>query len=70
MALQLQVVVIAKEVLIPLDGLLSLLYLVIDERTGYLASDTGGADNQPLVVLLQLAAVGTRAHVIALGPRP
>ena len=67
-ALQLQVVVVAEEVLIPLDGLLGLVVALGHNLFGHLAAQAGGADDESLVVFLQLAPVGAGAHVVADGP--
>ena len=68
MTLQLQIVVLAKEILVPAHGFLGFFQLVVDNLFGNLATDTGRADNKSLMILLQFAAVGTRAHVVAFGP--
>ena len=68
-ALQLQVVVFAEEVLVPLDGFFRLVQAVGHDFLGHLAAQAGGADNEALVVLLQVVAVGAGAHILADGPR-
>ena len=66
--LQLQVIVVPEDTLVPLHGLLRFRKLSGTYLAGHLATQTGGADNQPFVVFLQLDPVGTRTHVVALGP--
>ena len=67
-ALQLQIEIISKKILIPADSLFGLIQLVVDNLFRDLAADTGRADNQSFVVLLQFIAVGTRTHIVAHSP--
>ena len=68
MTLQFEVIVVAKEILIPLDGLLGLVQLVIDQGTGHLTGNASRADNQPLVILFEFTPVGTGTHIVPFGP--
>ena len=68
MTLQLQIKVVAKEVLIPADGFLGLLIQVVGNLLGNFTTQAGGADNQPFVILLQFVSIGTRTHIITLRP--
>ena len=67
--LELQIVVVAEDPLVPEDRLLGLLHVVGRDRARHFARQTGRAADQSLVVLLDLHAVRTWAHVEALGPR-
>ena len=68
MALQLQVVVVAPEPLVPLDGLTRPSDVALQDLGRHLTSDTGGAHDQVLVVFLQLMTVCTRTTVEAIDP--
>ena len=67
--LQLQVVVLSKEILVPQNRLLSLLETLLGDESWNLATKTSRGAYQPFVVLLQLLAVGTRTVVETIGPR-
>ena len=67
--LQFEVIVVAEEFFVPQDRLLGLLHVVGRNRAGHLARQAGRTADQPLVVFLQLDAVGTRTHVESFGPR-
>ena len=67
-ALQFKIIVVTKHTLEPLDGLARLVHLSSHDELRYLATQAGRAANQPLVVLLQLAVVGTGVVIHALGP--
>ena len=69
MALQLQIVVVTEEVVIPFDGLTGSGDVVFQYLGRYLTGNTGRADHQPLVVFLQVFAVGTGTHIVAVNPR-
>ena len=68
MALDLEVVVLAKDVLVPQDGFLSPLDIAIEDAAWHLAGDAGRADDQSLVVFFQLMMVGTRSRIETLDP--
>ena len=68
-ALQFQVVVVTKYTMIPLHSLTSTLNVAIKNLLGHLAGYTCRADNQALMVFLQVLTVGTRTHIIAVNPR-
>ena len=68
MALQLQVVVVAKHALVPLYGLAGSLDVALENLVGHLAGDAGRAHDEALVVALQLVVVGTRTHVESVYP--
>lgn len=67
--LELEVIVVAEDPLVPADRLFGPLHVVGRDGAGHLAGQAGRTADQPLVVFLNLGAVGTRAHVEALGPR-
>ena len=67
MHLQLEVVVVAKEVLIPQCRLLRLFELLLADKAWNLTTDTCRAAHDTLVVLLQLNTVGTWTSVETLG---
>ena len=67
--LQFEVVVVAEDPLVPADRLLGLLQITGRDGARHLARQTGRAADQPLVVLLDLGAVGARTHVETVGPR-
>ena len=69
MPLQLEIIVVAEYTLVPLHGLLGPLDVALQDFCGHLACYTCRADNQPLVVRLEVGAVGTGAHVEAVNPR-
>ena len=69
MALQLQVVVVAKHAVIPLHGLTCSGHVAIQYLLGHLAGNAGRAHDESLVIALQVFAVGTRTHVVAVHPR-
>ena len=66
--LQLQVVVVAEHAFVPLHGLLSRVKPSDPNHAGHFPAQTGGADDESLVVFFQFDAVGARAHVVAFGP--
>ena len=67
-ALQLEVVVVAEHAVVPLNGLAGSGDVALKDFLGYLASDAGRADDESLVVTLEIGAVGTRTHVVAVYP--
>ena len=68
-ALQLEIVVIAKHVLEPLDGLACLVHLSAHDELRNLATQASRTTDDALVILLELAVIGAGVHVFALGPR-
>ena len=69
-SLQLEIIVVAKDAPIPLHGLAGTVDVAVEDFLGHLAGDACRADDEPLVVALQVFAVGTRTHVIAVHPCP
>ena len=67
--LQLQIVILSKDLLIPAHGLLGTLHILLQNTTRNLATQAGRTADQPLMVAFQLVAVRTRTHVIAIRPR-
>ena len=67
-ALQLQVVVVAENPLEPQDGLLGSRQVARQYFAGNLATQTGRADDEPLVIFLEFVLVGTGTRVETLGP--
>ena len=67
-ALQLQVVVVAPDVVEPLDGLLCSCQVAVLNLLGHFAADAGGADDESFVELCQVLVVGARTHVEAIDP--
>ena len=67
-ALQLQVVVVAKHVVVPLDSLAGARHVAVEDLLGHFAGNAGRTDHQSLVVSLQVFAVGTWTHVVAVHP--
>ena len=70
MALQLQIVVVAKHAVIPLAGLAGSFDIAFDDLRGHLAGNAGRADNKILMVFLQVGAVGAWTVVVAVYPGP
>ena len=68
-ALELQIVVVAEEVVIPLCGLSRALQVSVEDLAWHLARYTGRADDQSLVVALQVGPVRARLVVVAVHPR-
>ena len=68
-ALQLQVVVVAKDAMVPLDGLAGSCDVAVENLLGHLAGNACRTDDEPFVVALQVFTVGTRTHVVAIHPR-
>ena len=67
-ALQLEVVVVAKHTLIPLQSLSRSSHIALQYLRRHLAGNTCRAHNKVLVILLKVFAVGTWAHIIAVYP--
>ena len=68
-ALELEVIVVAKHAMIPLTRLAGSLDVAMQNLGGYLAGDTCRADDEVFVVALEVGAVGTRTIVVAICPR-
>ena len=68
-SLEFYVVVIAKDVFEPTHRFFSPLNVALHNLLRYLATQTGGADNQVFVKLLQIFVVRTRTHIEAVHPR-
>ena len=69
MALQFQIIVVAENAMIPFDGFTRAGYITLQNLMRHLARNTCRTNHQPLVVFLQVFAVGTRTHIIAIYPR-
>ena len=69
-ALQLQVIIVAKNTMIPLRCFTCALDVVPQNLARNFARDTRRTNNQSLVIGLQVFAVGSGAHIIAVYPRP
>ena len=61
MALQLEIVVITKDPVVPTGSFLGALYVAFEYLGRHLAGNTRRADDQILVVFLQVVAVGTKS---------
>ena len=68
MALQLKIVVVAKQIVIPLHGLTGTGHIALQNLGRHFACNAGRADNQSLVVALQVGTVGTGTHVVTVHP--
>ena len=68
-ALQLQIVVVAPQPFVPLDGLTRPGNVALQDFRRHLTSDTGRTDNQVFMILLQIYAVCTRTAVETIHPR-
>ena len=69
MALQLQVIVVAKHPVIPLYSLTGSCDIVIQYFLGHLSGNTCRADDQTFMKLLQVSTVGAGTHIVAVDPR-
>ena len=67
-ALQLEIVVVAKHPVIPLAGLTRSLYVAMDNLRRHLTGNTGRAHDEVLMIFLQVGTVGTRTIVVAVHP--
>ena len=67
--LKLEVVILAKEILVPQNRLLGLLETIVLNESRNLATKTSRCAYKTFVVLLQLTTVGTRTVVESVGPR-
>ena len=68
-ALQLDVVVLAEHPVIPFYRLACSGNVIVEDFVRHLATETRRADNQSLVILLQILAVGTWSHIETVYPR-
>ena len=68
MTLELEIIVIAKKTMIPLYRLTGSSDITLQNLMRHLAGDTGRADNQSLMVSLQIGTICTRPHIIAVHP--
>ena len=68
MALQLKVIVVAEEVVVPLHRLAGTVEVALHNLLRHLAAEAGRADDEALVVFLEVVAVGARTVVIAVHP--
>ena len=69
MALKLQIIVVAPEPLMPLDGFTCPGYIATKDLCRHLACNTGRTDNQVFMILLQFCPVSTRSVIKAVYPR-
>ena len=67
-ALQLQIIVISEDALMPFDRLTGPSNITFKNLGRHLTSDTCGTDNQTLMILLQLLMVCTRTVIEAVHP--
>ena len=68
-ALQLQIVVVAKYSFMPLNGFAGAGNVAVQYLLGHFASNTCRADDEALMVLLQILAVSTWTHIETVHPR-
>ena len=68
MALQFQIIVVAKEVVIPLHCLAGTLDVVVDNLLGHLATNTCRTDNKSLMIALKVGTVGARPTIESVNP--
>ena len=66
--LQLEVVVVAPDVVEPFDGLLCSCYVAVLYLPWHFATDAGGADDKAFVEQLKVFMVGAGSHVEAVDP--
>ena len=69
MPLQLQVVILSPDAMIPLYRLARSGEVVVQNLRRHLPGNACRADDEPLVKLFEVFAVGARAMVEAVGPR-
>ena len=69
MALKLQVIVVAENTMIPLDGLACTSNVVLQYLPGHLARNTSRANNQAFMIFLQINTIGTRTLIETIHPR-
>ena len=69
MALQLQIIVITENTLVPLDGLTGTGDVTLQNLVRHLASYTGRTHDQSFVIAFQVGTVGARSHVETVNPR-
>ncbi len=67
-ALEFEVVVVAKHVFEPPHALLGLFEFALQYILWHFAAQTGGADNEPLTELFEVLVVGARTHIEAVDP--
>ena len=68
MALQFQIVVVAKDVVIPFYGLAGTCHVAIQYFLGDLAGYAGRTDYQAFMVSLQVFPISSGTHIIAIDP--
>ena len=69
MALQFQIIVVAKHTVIPFNGFAGTGNVTVKNLLGYLTGNTGRADDESLMVTFQVFAVGARTHIETISPR-
>ena len=67
-ALKLQIVVVAKEIMIPLASLAGSLDVAMQYLRRNLTGNTCRTDYQILVVFLQVGTIGSRTHIVSIHP--
>ena len=68
MTLQFEIIVIAPQSLVPFDGFTSSLDVAIENFLWHFTANTGRADYEILMKLLQILAVGTWTAVVTIHP--
>ena len=69
MTLQLQIVVVAPEVLMPLNGFAGTGNVALQDLRRHLTGNTGRTNDQVLVILLQFHPISTRTVIETIDPR-
>ena len=69
MALQLQIVVVAEDALVPFNGLAGTGDIALQNLVRHLTSNTGRAHDESFVKALQVGTVGAWTHIEAVDPR-
>ena len=69
MALELEIVIVAKEVVVPLASLAGSFQVTMQNLGWHLACNTCRTDDEVFMILLQIGTVGSWAHVVTIHPR-
>ena len=69
MALQLQIVVVAEDALVPFNGLAGTGDVALQNLVWHFAGNTGRAHDESFVEAFQVGTVGAWTHVEAVDPR-
>ena len=70
MALHFQIIIVSKQVLIPLDGFFCFRQQSLSYLFGHFTAQARRTDNQTFVIFLQLVPVCTGTHIVTFGPCP